>query len=94
MIKCSVDITKDAGDDLEKVPLHIARKLEYWVNAVETYGIETVRRIPGFHDEPLKGDRKGQRSIRLNKAYRAIYVETKSHEVRLILILEVTKHDY
>lgn len=93
-MKCSVDITKDAADNLTTVPLHIARKLEYWVSAVETYGIETVRKIPGFHDEPLKGDRKGQRSIRLNKAYRAIYIETRSHEVRLILILEVNKHDY
>ena len=28
----------------------------------------------GFHDEPLRGQRHGQRSIRLNRAYRAIYV--------------------
>lgn len=93
-MRCSVDITENAIDQLTKVPFHIARKLEYWIDAVEKYGIETVRRVPGYHDEPLKGNRKGQRSIRLNKAYRAIYIETKTYEVRLILIIEVNKHDY
>lgn len=93
-MKCSVDITEDAANDLARVPIHIASKLEYWINAVEKYGIEVVRKVRGYHDEPLKGDRKGQRSIRLNKAYRAIYIETKTHEVRLILIVEVNKHDY
>lgn len=93
-MRCSVDITEDAAHDLAKIPVHIASKLEYWINAVEKYGIEVVRKVRGYHDEPLKGDRKGQRSIRLNKAYRAIYIETKTHEVRLILIVEVNKHDY
>ena len=93
-MRCSVDITEDAVDELAKVPFHIARKLEYWIDAVEKYGIEAVRKVPGYHDEPLKGDRKGRRSIRLNKAYRAIYIETKTHEIRLILIVEVNKHDY
>lgn len=93
-MRCSVDITEDATDDLTKVPVHIASKLEYWVNAVEKYGIEAIRMVRGYHDEPLKGDRKGQRSIRLNRSYRAIYVETKTREVRLISIIEVNKHDY
>lgn len=26
-------------------------------------GIQKVRKIPGLHDEPLKGERKGQRSM-------------------------------
>ncbi|STX29298.1 Uncharacterised protein [Legionella beliardensis] len=26
-----------------------------------------TRKSPGWHDEPLKGERAGQRSIRLNK---------------------------
>ncbi|EKD76865.1 MAG: hypothetical protein ACD_42C00560G0002 [uncultured bacterium] len=93
-MKCSVEITEDAVDQIANVPFYIARKLEYWINAVEQYGIETVRKVRGYHDEPLQGNRKGQRSIRLNKAYRAIYIETKTHEVKLILIVEVNKHDY
>ena len=48
----------------------------------------------GFHDEPLKGKRQGQRSVRLNRAYRAIYVEHETGEVELIEVLEVNKHEY
>lgn len=94
IMKCVVNIAQSTSNDLEKVPFYIARKLEYWVNAVENYGIDAVRKIPGFHDEPLKGMRKGQRSIRLNKTYRAIYIETKTEEIQILLITEVNKHDY
>jgi len=93
-VKCTVEIRKAAVDDLLRVPLHITRKLEYWVNAVEIYGIEAVRKIPGYHDERLKGKRWMQRSIRLNRAYRAIYTENKSCEICVILIIEVHKRDY
>ena len=48
----------------------------------------------GFHDEPLKGKLQGQRSVRLNRAYRAIYVEHETGEVELIEVLEVNKHEY
>lgn len=91
---CSVSLTIRAKNELKKVPPHIAVKLQFWIDAVKTYGISKVRKVPGYHDEPLKGRRKGQRSIRLNKAYRAIYEETKENEINLILIMEVNKHEY
>jgi hypothetical protein len=46
-----------------------------------------------LHDEPLKGDRKGQRSIRLNQAYRAIYVVV-SGAAQFVRVEEVNKHRY
>ena len=49
---------------------------------------------PGYHDEALRGKRKGQRSIRLNRAYRAIYTIDKSGNINFIEILEVNKHEY
>jgi proteic killer suppression protein len=55
--------------------------------------LEEVRKAPGYHDEPLKGDRLGQRSIRLSRSYRAIY-EIKSSNVEFVSIKEVSKHDY
>jgi len=64
------------------------------VKAVEEDGMAEVRKLKGFHDEPLKGDRKGQRSVRLNKAYRAIYRETSSDEIEIAEVLEVNKHEY
>jgi len=51
-------------------------------------GIREMRKCKGFHDEPLKGKLQGQRSVRLNGAYRAIYVEHETGEVELIEVLE------
>ena len=53
-----------------------------------------MRKIPGHHDEPLKGSRRGQRSIRLSKSYRAIYQEYQSSLVIEVFINEVHKHEY
>jgi toxin HigB-1 len=56
--------------------------------------LRDIRKLSGYHDEPLKGNRLGQRSIRLNKAYRAIYMEEIDGTVNLIVIEEVNKHEY
>jgi proteic killer suppression protein len=79
---------------LDRVPEVITRKFRLWVVLVEQSGIREVRKHKGFHDEPLKGRRRGQRSVRLSRAYRAIYVEREADKVELIEVLEVNKHDY
>ncbi|MCP4654162.1 MAG: hypothetical protein GY856_01960, partial [bacterium] len=61
---------------------------------VETQGLEEARKIPGFHDEPLGGPRKGQRSIRLSHAYRAIYEIQTDEAGELASVEEVNKHEY
>lgn len=78
---------------MKKVPLQIAIKLQSWADAVGHRGLSEVRKIPGYHDEPLKGKRAGQRSIRLNIAYRAIYV-IKKGVINFVEIQEVNKHGY
>jgi len=83
-----------AMKDLGKVPHHVVVKLMAWVEAVEAEGLELVRRVPGFHDEALKGARLGQRSIRLSRAYRAIYVIRQGGQVEFVSVEEVNKHDY
>ncbi|AOU50687.1 TPA: hypothetical protein U0T06_003124 [Legionella pneumophila] len=90
----TVVVSKKAKDNLRTVPVHIARKVGTWIDSVAHDGLLAVRKIPGFHDEPLKGDRKGQRSIRLSKAYRAIYVIGNSGNIEIAEIIEVHKHDY
>ena len=54
--------------------------------------------MPGYHDEPLRGNRQGQRSIRLNIVYRAIYIistdETAKEVIQFVLVEEVNKHGY
>lgn len=79
---------------LRKIPIHVVDKLMAWAMSVEMKGIQDVRRIPGYHDEPLKGTRQGQRSIRLTKAYRAVYTEDDNGTINLIIVQEVHKHDY
>ncbi|MBX3023675.1 hypothetical protein KF840_02070 [bacterium] len=88
-----VEITRVAEKQLRKCPRHIVDNLMIWVAAVERDGVEQVRKVRGYHDEALKGDRAGQRSIRLSRAYRAIY-EVKEGTARFVSIEEVSKHDY
>ena len=88
-----VELSARAKKQLRKVPGHVADKLIAWVASVEAKGLEEVRKLPGYHDEPLKGERQGQRSIRLSRAYRAIYVIAGQH-VSFVSVEEVSKHDY
>jgi len=88
-----VVITKSAQKDLRSVPLHLRRKFTTWVESVELEGLEEVMKIPGYHDHPLKGDRKGQRAISLNEKYRAVY-EIKADKIEFVEVQEVNKHDY
>lgn len=88
-----VEITKRAAKGLRKVPDHIRVNLTIWVMAVELQGVKEVRKVPGYHDEALKGKRAGQRSIRLSRSYRAIY-EIKKDVVEFISVREVGQHDY
>ena len=57
MITYSVVINEDVKNDLIKVPPYIAVKLYEWVEAVIHDGLLEVRKIKGYHDEPLKGHR-------------------------------------
>jgi len=87
-------MTRRARKDLLMVPRHILDKLDVWIDSVERLSLEEVRRIPGFHDEPLRGRRVGQRSFRLNQAWRAIYEILADDRVSFVSILEVTHHEY
>jgi proteic killer suppression protein len=89
-----VVLTDRARKDLRKLPLHILRKFEFWAKQVTIEGIAVVRRIPGFHDEPLKGQRQGQRSVRLSKSYRALYRILQGQQIELVQVEEINKHEY
>ncbi len=84
--------TKFFEKQLARVPDHIRQKVMLWIFLVENEGIDQVSKSKGYHDEPLKGVRYGQRSVRINRSYRLIYrvIEGKI----LIELLEIHKHDY
>ena len=86
--------SKKVAKQLSRMPEHIRDKFQAWAIAVEEIGMREVRKLKGFHDEPLKGKRKGQRSIRLSKAYRAIYRELKDGSIEVAEVIEVSKHEY
>lgn len=94
VMRFEVIITPFAEKQLRKIPIHLREHVYYWARSVEEIGIQEVRKLLGYHDEPLKGKRAGQRSIRLNKAYRLIYQEDEHGELLVVAVLEVSKHDY
>jgi proteic killer suppression protein len=93
MIK-RVKITGRAQRQLRRVPQMIRQRLDRWVEAVELYGLERTRKRPGNHDEPLRGQRQGQRSVRLNRRWRAIYEIKHDGQAELVSVEEVTPHVY
>lgn len=88
-----VELSDQAKEQLISMPLHIAFKLQSWITGVQTHGLREMKKVLGY-DEPLKGNRKGQRSIRLNKAYRAFYIINKNGIAEFIEVIEVNKHEY
>jgi toxin HigB-1 len=89
-----VILTDKVKKQLRKLPQHIIDKLYSWVDDVAHVDITRIQKIPGYHDEPLIGKRKGQRSIRLNNSYRAIYIELDNGTISFIEVTEVNKHEY
>lgn len=89
-----VVLSERAKDDLKKIPMFIAIKLQAWIDSIGHRGLREVSKIRGYHDEPLQGNRKGQRSIRLSRAYRAIYTIEKDVTIDYIEVQEINKHEY
>lgn len=93
-MRAEVIVNKFAEKQLERVPIFIKKALLQWAFSISHIGLYETRKLKGYHDEPLKGNRKGQRSIRLNNAYRAIYEEDYNGDLLVISVIEVNKHDY
>lgn len=88
-----VDLSKVAKQ-LKKVPKDIVFRLMRWVRTIEEFSLSEARKVKGYCDEPLKGLRQGQRSVRLGIKWRAIYSLSETGESNIIKVEEVTPHDY
>lgn len=91
---CQVFIERFAQKQLERLPKHIFEEFLAWAETVERFGLNALRKSPGYHDEKLVGNRAGQRSSRLNRSYRVIYEVRESGEIQIIAVQEVNKHEY
>jgi proteic killer suppression protein len=76
------------------VPVHIADKFFKWKMDVQGMGIREVRKVTGYHDEPVKGSEIGRRSVRLNQAWRLFYVESETGEFYVVAVEEINHHEY
>jgi plasmid maintenance system killer protein len=77
---------------ISKLPPQVVKKYELWKDIVFRHGPSKLKEFPGFNDEGLKGDRKGQRSSRLNIQYRVIY--EIEHETITVYVVEIAPHNY
>lgn len=93
-VRTKIEISKQALKDLKRAPQYIQEKFRAWIFAVDKAGLTETRKRSGWHDEPLHGDRKGQRSIRLNRQWRAVYVIKDDGKIELIEVIEVHPHEY
>ncbi len=79
---------------LKKAPFFICNKTQIWADMVEKEGLPVVQKLRSFKDHALKGNRKGQRAVYLNRKWRLIYTIDKKNNVTIITIREVIPHDY
>lgn len=93
-MKAQVQFSKLAAKGFQKAPPHCQAKLLAWKDLVEADGLEAARTLETYRDHALHGDRAGQRAIRLNYQWRAIYVEDQQGSIKLVTLEEITPHDY
>jgi addiction module RelE/StbE family toxin len=78
----------------KKLPVLIRNHVRFWIKQVESHGIYAVQKVSRYRDHDLKGERKGQRAVVLNKQWRLIYTISEKDELVVVRIEEVTPHDY
>ncbi len=75
-----------------RLPKAVVKKYELWKDIVYRHGPDKLREFPGFHDEKLKGKRRGQRSSRLSIQHRVNYEVER--EIVTVYVIEITPHSY
>ena len=85
-----VDEHRDIAKACRKLPEHIVKKYELWKSIIFCHGPDKLKEFSGFHDEALKGARKGGRSSRLSLQYRVIY--SVERNIVTVYVLEITPH--
>ena len=94
MLIRDVRMTKTAHKQFDRLPEHLQHKVLAWITEIAERGLRAVQRSVGLHDEPLKGQRKRERSVRLNRHWRLIYVLRENDIPHIVEIQEFTPHAY
>src|SRR5437868_10065698 len=73
-----------------KVPLEIVERFRSRLQLLRSAPDErTIRNWKSLHYEKLKGERTGQRSIRLNQKWRLIFIIDEDRNPKKIIILKI-----
>ena len=76
-----------------KIPTEVIKKYKQRILTLfETTRLDELRGHRGLNFEFLKGERKGQCSIRLKDQYRLILTPMDEQRIQVVLINEISKH--
>ena len=81
----------------QKFPLEVVKQYKRKVDIlIDIENVTKLRQHKSLNFKMLKGDRKGEYSIRLNDQYRLIFEEIKTKEdkvvINILIINEISKH--
>ncbi|MCM2280594.1 MAG: hypothetical protein NDI61_01965 [Bdellovibrionaceae bacterium] len=91
-IQHSKEVTKLI--EKNRLPENVKNKFFKWVSEVEEKGLEEVRKIGGYHDEPLRS-MANRRSVRVSDGYRACYESVVENGVTILKVITISNdhHD-
>jgi proteic killer suppression protein len=92
-MKSTIQLTEKFKKQIKKVPSFIVDAAQVWIDSVNEIGLDKTNELPGYRAHHLKGERKGERSVSLNKSYRIIYT-VENGEVQIVRLQEINKHKY
>jgi proteic killer suppression protein len=92
-MKSAIQLTDKFKKQIKKMPSFIIDSAQAWIDSVNEIGLDKTNALPGYRAHHLKGLRKGERSVSLNKAYRIIFT-VDNGEVQVVCVREISKHEY
>ena len=91
----TVVVSREARKQHAKLPSQVRAAFDRWATLIGEYGLHEVRKIRGYHDEPItRGPHAGERSVRLGRAWRLFYVLASTGVAEVVEVVEINKHLY
>ena len=72
-----------------RLPKAVKDRFKQWATEVEQKGLEEVRRVPGYHDEPIKS-LPGRRSVRVGEGFRACYETFIENGIEVLKVITIS----
>ena len=72
-----------------RLPKNVEKKFLEWEKAISEKGLVEVKKMPGYHDEPLASI-KGRHSVRMSDGYRACYETLIKDGVEIVNIITIS----